>query len=260
MRNSKLFLVIVFIVSAFYGCRDMSVVDPVNVRDDKALGIYINQSFRRPTGINTFFINEGDTVVLEVKSILINQPQYIWKSADESILKFEAYPNSDSLVYAIAIGDSGSQTSFTLQDDGNNTSKELPVFVVKHWADPLFYIHIGSLNNHHYYISSLKKTWSEAKEDCEAQGGHLATITSKEENDLISLAPERNGLDTWIGLSFINNANLRRWVTDEIVIYENFAAKPADPGIFAEYYFYMQQDGEWENWHEIAYQYCLEME
>ncbi|MCB0283145.1 MAG: C-type lectin domain-containing protein [Calditrichae bacterium] len=259
MRNSALFLVIL-IATIISGCREMDVIDPQNLPDDKATGIYINQSFRRPMGINTLFINAGDTVTLELKSILINDPDYTWISNDESIVKFMEHPDGENYIYAIATGDSGSQTSFSLQDDGNGTTKTLPVYVVKHWADPMFFTFIGSLDNHFYYVSYLKKTWSDARDDCIAQGGHLISINSRAENDLLSLAPERNGLETWIGISFINNNLLRFWVTGEVVGFENYTSKPSEPGIFAEYYFYMQDDGRWENWHEIAYQYCLEME
>jgi hypothetical protein len=243
-------------------CREIDIVDPDIVTDEKAKGIYINPDFLRPTGIDTLFINEGDTIELAVTSILINSPSYTWASSDEAVLKITADPISDSLAYAVATGDSGAQTSFTLTDQGNDASKSIQVQVVKYWADPLFYSYIGKLNGHYYYISRFKKTWIEAKDDCEQSNGHLVTITSEEENTFINEAPLRNNSETWIGLTFLFNSDLTHWITGELITYEHWAGigKPGDPGIFAEYYFYMDAEGRWENWHEILYQYMLEIE
>lgn len=239
----------------------MSPVDPQNVENEKVKGIYINPDFLRPRGIDTLFVNERDTIEVAVRTILINDPVYEWKSTDESVIKILSDPNHDSLAYIVAVADSGFQTSLILTDQANIASKTIPVVIVKYWADPMFYAHLGILNKHHYYMSRFKKTWIEAKADCEDKGGHLFTITSKEENSLISTSPIRNNLEVWIGMTFLfGNDNLTKWITGESVTIENYNSKPSDPGIFAEYYFYMDPSGEWENWHEISYNYILEME
>ena len=41
----------------------------------------------------------------------------------------------------------------------------------------------GTLDGNHYYFSSNNASWQDAKIICENQGGHLATITSEEENN-----------------------------------------------------------------------------
>jgi len=259
MKNYILFLLLFLL--AVLACRDMSPVDPKEVENEKAKGIFLNKNFLRPAGIDTLFINEGDTVEIAVETILINDPTYDWTSADESVLKIMTDPNHDSLAYALAMADSGNQTSLTLNDNSNDASKTIPVVIVKYWADPMMFNYIGSLEGHYYYISRYKKTWTEAKSDCELNGGHLLTITSSAENKLVARSNVRNQQEVWIGMTFLfGNNNLRKWITGEDVSYQNFDDKPTSPGIFAKYYFYMSDFGKWENWHEISYNYILEME
>ena len=50
-----------------------------------------------------------------------------------------------------------------------------------------------------YSISNTKKTWQEAEKDCVSNGGHLASIHSKEENE------------------FIYNELVKRWVNHDDV-------------------------------------------
>jgi len=260
MKNKTPFLLLLGCIIFATSCREIKIVDPDTNKDEKGLGIFINQSFLRPTGIDTLFINEGDTVKLTVNTILLNTPEYSWESVNEAVLKFIPDQNTENSVSAVAVADSGNITEVTLSDVGNDASKTIVVKIMKYWADSLFFSFMGSIDSHYYYMSTQKKTWSEAKIECEQIGGHLLSISSKEENELVHLSPFRDPDGAWIGMSFIDNPNLNRWVNGESVSYENYRSKPGDPGIFAEYYFYMDYEGKWENWHEIAYQFVLEMD
>ena len=68
--------------------------------------------------------------------------------------------------------------------------------------------HIGSLEQSHYYVSEASILWEEAKINCELMGGHLVTISSEEENELVWQGVYANGLNpggsnnyqAWIGL------------------------------------------------------------
>ena len=59
-----------------------------------------------------------------------------------------------------------------------------------------------------YYISSASISWEEANINCTNLGGHLVTISSSEENELVWNATLNNGLNpggtnnyqSWIGL------------------------------------------------------------
>lgn len=71
-----------------------------------------------------------------------------------------------------------------------------------------------------YEIFRETLTWEEAKAACEAKGGHLATITSQEEQKMIeSLNTQNNKL--WIG-GYKNSAGQWCWVTGELWKYQNW--------------------------------------
>jgi hypothetical protein len=227
-------------------------------------GIYINESDLYNQGIGVLFINEGDTVSLIATSILLNKPKYTWVSDNQNVLKLVKDANTDTIVYAIATGDSGTSTTLEITDSGNNNAyKSIPVYISKYWADPARFSSLGSFNGHVYYISNDIKTWAQADLICQEAGGHLVTITSLEENTFLDEGRGNIG-EVWIGVRFTKNAAgtmvVSSWVTGEAITYKNFIGSTTDPGIFAEYYFYMDVNGQWESWHEISYNYFLEME
>lgn len=79
-------------------------------------------------------------------------------------------------------------------------------------------------NGHYYAVFDSAESWSEAKSYCEGMGGHLATITSKKENDFVS-SKFRNigsGYSYWIGLTDVNSEGKWEWITGEKLFYTNW--------------------------------------
>jgi hypothetical protein len=258
----------ILISSGFISCDWNSHTEPkINVDNTKIRGdaIYINQSPIYPTGLWAIFVNENDTLDLLLTTDLLQKPEYHLTPVDENVIQVIQDTDDPVHFYAMAIGDSGLSTTLRIMDEGNDAQKELPVQIVKFWADPAYFTFINSLNGHYYYLSNNLKGWVEAKTICEDAGGYLAVINSAEENQLLE---EGRGLieDVWIGLRFNrigtgeDDWELKYWVNGDSLSYENFLTKPADPGIFAQYYFFMNEDGRWDYWHEISYNYFMEME
>lgn len=77
-----------------------------------------------------------------------------------------------------------------------------------------------STDGHKYEIFRETLTWEEAKAACEAKGGHLATITSPEEQELIESLNTQNS-KLWIG-GYKNSAGQWCWVTGEPWEYQNW--------------------------------------
>ena len=75
--------------------------------------------------------------------------------------------------------------------------------------------------SHHYLFIPDKKTWQQAKQACEDMGGHLVTITSKEENDFVYKLT--SGKNTWIGCTDQEKEGEWKWVTGETFSYKNWA-------------------------------------
>lgn len=82
-------------------------------------------------------------------------------------------------------------------------------------------------NGHYYYVYNLDTvtTWEEAKEYCESQGGYLATVTSKEEDEFLYSYITDMGFEYGLfGLSNTDQDDAWTWVTGEPFSYENWAS------------------------------------
>jgi hypothetical protein len=87
------------------------------------------------------------------------------------------------------------------------------------------------LNGHHYKSFAGVLSWSEAKSQCERMGGHLVTITTRAENDIVTKASEQRHR-FWIGLYRENTAF--KWVTGEPFGYKKWGPGPhSSEGEFA---------------------------
>lgn len=75
-------------------------------------------------------------------------------------------------------------------------------------------------DEHKYEIFHDTLTWEEAKAACEAKSGHLATITSQEEQKMIESLNTQNS-KLWIG-GYKNSAGQWCWVTGEPWEYQNW--------------------------------------
>ncbi|MHC4504976.1 MAG: C-type lectin domain-containing protein, partial [Planctomycetota bacterium] len=92
---------------------------------------------------------------------------------------------------------------------------------------------------HGYKLFEQKMRWHEAKLFCEALGGHLVTITSKEENRFVTGLARRAGVSVWLGFTDERKENKWEWVTGEKVGFTNWS--PRNPDNF----------GGHEDWAEI---------
>lgn len=105
-----------------------------------------------------------------------------------------------------------------------------------------------SFQGHSYQLIETKMSWNDAKAYCESLGGHLATITSQEENDFIY----KNFIEIYggamIGLSDADEEGEWKWVTGEVFSYSNWdSGEPNNEG--NEDYVLMRDDGTWNDGH-----------
>ncbi|XP_031573413.1 C-type lectin lectoxin-Lio2-like isoform X2 [Actinia tenebrosa] len=76
-----------------------------------------------------------------------------------------------------------------------------------------------------YKLFNDKGTWSEARRGCEAQGSHLLTFSSAEENDFVYKTFTKSK-SVWIGLH--RNPVDFYWVTGEDLVYKNWIIPNGD--------------------------------
>ncbi len=105
-------------------------------------------------------------------------------------------------------------------------------------------------NNHKYYVFRNNSfSWQDAREYCASLGGHLATITSQDENDFIYRYITGCGYQTaYFGLIDENKDGRWKWVTNEAVDYTNW--HPGEPSSRKEnlgMFYYKFTDGTWND-------------
>ena len=99
------------------------------------------------------------------------------------------------------------------------------------WAPPP--VEVLAFGGHRYQFSPEKLNWDEAKAKAAATGGHLATITSEEENQwvldtFVSKLPR--GLSLWLGGTNDNPSRKWTWITGEPFTFTAWGA--GEPGTF----------------------------
>lgn len=84
-------------------------------------------------------------------------------------------------------------------------------------------------NGHTYYLVPSNMTWSDAKRYCEEHGGHLATITSEKENQIVKNLVAGSDISyVWLGATDSLNENTWIWVTNEEWKYTNWNSGQPD--------------------------------
>lgn len=124
-------------------------------------------------------------------------------------------PAGDYIVYPVSIKNSlretdrwwtsGAGVSFTVTNGEFKPSAE------------------DTVDGKRYELYNIAMPWTEAKAKCEELGGHLVTITSKEEANIVnSLVAKGGRTNYWLGLS--DNETEGQWknVTDESIAYSNW--------------------------------------
>ena len=105
---------------------------------------------------------------------------------------------------------------------------------------------------HHYQVfENGISSWTEAEQYCESLGGHLATISSEEENSYIyQLMLDSGYTSAYFGLTDSESERTWRWVTGEPLTYQNWAIhEPNSENPNEDYamFYYKFTDGTWND-------------
>lgn len=104
-------------------------------------------------------------------------------------------------------------------------------------------------NGHRYELYNVSTTWDQAYKMCEELGGHLVTVTSKEENDFVLNLSKDAGLNQliWLG-GYANSDRNWFWVTDEdFSTYKNWASGEPNNDGGNEDRLNMTESGTWND-------------
>ncbi len=101
-----------------------------------AQGLFVNVNSSLPYGIDTIFVNQGDTVELSATTYLGQKPpNYIWGTSDRNIARIITGYESGATTKLIALGNIGSSTIVSVNDTSNLIVKNIR-FVVSNNSIP----------------------------------------------------------------------------------------------------------------------------
>lgn len=102
------------------------------------------------------------------------------------------------------------------------------------------------MDGHTYACYFGCESWEQARDYCESVGGHLAVISSKEENDALTAFASWCGYyDAFIGYSDIGREGDWEWVDGETSVYDNWGHSEPNGYTAAENYALLRSDGYW---------------
>ena len=106
-------------------------------------------------------------------------------------------------------------------------------------------------NGHRYALyveNTYGKSWTDARDYCKSKGGHLATITSAEEQEAVYDLVKKGAKNMyWIG-GYLDGTDFV-WVTEEQWKYTNwYSGEPNDQGGNESYVqMYRERNGQWND-------------
>ena len=112
-------------------------------------------------------------------------------------------------------------------NDYTNNATDVGGFVCEFDAEPIEVVTINTNNGHIYVVYDSRISWTKAKNWCEQQGGHLATITNETEWETVrSGLEEFNGARCWLGAKRENGSF--KWIDNTEFNYIRWADNQPD--------------------------------
>ncbi len=235
-----------------------------------------------PDVTTTYFvtINNGIQICSDTVQVVVNIPQFAFESdtvqvcGSETVLTaaegFNSYlwsTGSDSTSttvnqsgqYTIEVNEGVCTTSDTLylslvdatiaQNDttlcfGQELILNTVNSTVNQNSQLAGYNYGGELNGSYYFISTGVSNYLTAEANCIGLGGHLATIGSAAEQNLVASLSTGN---IYIGLNDIASEGTFEWVTGEPVTYTNWASLEPSNSLGNEDYTHIRPDDFWND-------------
>ena len=101
---------------------------------------------------------------------------------------------------------------------------------------------------HTYELFNTKMSWKDAYQFCEKKGGHLATINSKDEDEVIAELQKTYSLydRMWLGATDEYSEGTWKWITGDSIDYQNWADGEPNDDNDEDFMIYMN-NGKWND-------------
>lgn len=194
-RGRKLLAIIAAFLMTFALTDSMFIVST-----EAASVVEINQT--------SVILRVGDSTTLSVTG---TNEKVAWRSSNSNVAKV----NRNGIVKAKKAG----TAKITATVDGKTCVCKVTVMKTYTW----------NYNHHKYQLIEKGMEWATAKDYCETLGGHLVTITSKNEQKSIVKALKKHAKkkNYWLGAEKSSDGNFE-WVTGEEFAYSAFAKYQPD--------------------------------
>ena len=148
------------------------------------------------------------------------------------------------------------QRDYGLDDDGSvgplTRAKLNERWIIKRDGEQVFNPTLSSvsyLGSHRYEFYKGNAPWTDARDYAESIGGHLMTVTSESEQDLIqSYYDNNNDAKLWLGATDAENIGTWKWVTGEPFVFDRWAEEEPNNTNGNEHYLGTTSGCFWNDW------------
>ena len=228
-----------------------------NVSNVSVVSVYIGDETPPViSNVKVTDINEdGYTITCDVSDNIgvtkVEFPTWTAKGGQDDLTWHKATINGNTASYRVNISEHGHERDIYYSeayawDATGNYSKTNTEIALVNWTIPT-----STVYNGHYYCAykfNGDYDWESAKIFCEKLGGHLATISSPEENNAVLDLMLKAGKElAWIGANDKEVEGNWKWVTGEPFSFSNWAASQPDNYNGEQHYSVMWKDGTWDD-------------
>lgn len=167
---------------------------------------------------------------------------------------YDTHRRGEYCLYSILKSDSRLLSLLSNTDDIESWYQKLTAFMSeKEWYLKMTVVGPEVLETHHYSVfgDGIASTWEEAAAYCESLGGHLATIGSQSENDIVYSIVRASGYESaYFGLTDAGSEGTWRTANGEPVIFFNWGGSEPNNERSKEHYamfYYKFADGSWND-------------
>ena len=202
--------------------------------------------------------NTGYTVACDVSDNVgvtrVSFPTWTKKNDQDDIIWKDAPVSGNTAKFRVNISDHNNELGvyvthiYAYDNCGNFSSYGIA-------TDMIINIDSTTYKGNRYTLFESNVSWTDAKRICESLGGHLVTITSSEENNVVKALASKAKNDVWYGATNKDTNGKWTWVTGEDFVFSDWGAGEPNNLGGDQYYMQLLEKNQWDDTTECASEY-----